>query len=77
MTRAPQFFTVPPGTKASQCRSCRATIYWIELPSGKRMPVDCDVDGGQKPDASSLTPDGTGVSHFATCPDAARFRRPR
>lgn len=74
MTRTPQFFDVPAGTRAAQCRSCKAVIYWIELPSGKRMPVDCDVDGAYEPTERE---DGSGVSHFATCPDAAHHRRPQ
>lgn len=30
-----------PATEASECRSCKALILWVEWPaSGKRMPVD-------------------------------------
>lgn len=74
--RRPQFFQVPAGTKATQCRgpNCKATIYFVELGSGKRMPIDCDVDGGAEPTARS---GGQGVSHYGNCPDRDQFRKPR
>lgn len=85
--RAAQFFTVPAGTRASQCTgpSCTATIYWIRTTRGRRMPVDCDVEGGMRPSSkqdprqldafgAGARQDGRGRSHFETCPDAARFR---
>jgi len=87
--RAPQFFTVPAGTPAKQCKSetCAKVIYWITTKAGRRMPVDCDVEGGVRPtpiydprqlDAfkapGQVTHDGRGRSHFETCKDAARFR---
>lgn len=73
------FFEVPAGTRPAQCRSCLATIYWIETASGRRMPVDCEVDGGHTPSEprSRVSVDGTGVSHFATCPNADEHRRAR
>lgn len=70
--RAPVFFTVPPNARAERCRGCPADIYWVRLESGKSMPVDVNVEGGQKPTASYA---GRGVSHFATCPAAQNFRR--
>lgn len=85
--RAAQFFKVPAGTSARQCAgpSCTATIYWIVTVRGRRMPIDCDVEGGVRPtpkhDPRQLdafdehaTHDGRGRSHFETCTDAARFR---
>lgn len=72
------WFDVPGGTPAAECRSCSAEIYWITTPAGKRMPVDCDVDGGYSPDATrgpALDPNGHGVSHFATCPQAGKWRQ--
>lgn len=74
------WFDVPAGTKPSECRSCRATIYWIETPNGKRMPVDCDVDGGSEPwkgVPGDGERDGHGVSHFATCEQADEWRKLR
>ena len=67
---AGKLWTVPKGTKASQCRSCKALIYWIKTPNDKNMPVDCEVTGGEEPTAEY---DGTGVSHFETCEDAKTF----
>jgi hypothetical protein len=54
------------------CSGCGQAIYWIKTEAGKNMPVDtsrCVV----------VTPEGKTVSghisHFATCPKAAGFRR--
>lgn len=74
------WFDVPAGTRQAQCGSCQAPIYWIETARGKRMPVDCDVDGGRRPFTGvpgDGERDGRGVSHFATCPNAEEHRRPR
>jgi hypothetical protein len=65
------YFAVPPGTPPGQCRSCHAPVYWIVTGHGKRMPVDCEVDGAQRPGRDP----GRGVSHFATCPHAAQHRK--
>lgn len=46
------------------CKSCEAVILWVTTPRGSRMPVDL-------PDDDSTTT----TSHFATCPDAAEWRR--
>lgn len=78
----PQWETVPHNTPASTCTgkrrggTCEQTVYWIERPKkgGKpgmaRIPVDCDVEGGQSPDSLQ---DGRGVSHFQTCDDVGKF----
>lgn len=80
--RAVVFEIVPKGTEPSTCKghtklggTCSAEIYWIERPrKGKpgtaRVPVDCEVEGGEAPDAFT---EGKGVSHFSTCPDARNF----
>lgn len=71
----PQSYEVPAGTSASRCRaeSCRAEIFWIETPAGKKLPIDCG------PKADGVTPTetraGRGVPHWATCPAADSFRR--
>ena len=65
-------FDVPMGTPPRRCDGCSATIFWVTMPSGKRMPIDCNAPHGKPP---TETESGTGVSHFATCPSAARFRR--
>jgi len=68
---------VPKGTPRSRCRSpeCGKDIYWIERPRKNkpgtaRVPVDCDVPGGEFPDSFSA---GKGVSHFKTCVAANEF----
>jgi hypothetical protein len=70
----------------SVCKSCGKAIRWIVLGNGKRMPLD------PLPSPSGnivLDPKGVGryaapgdvssryVTHFATCPNAARHRRRR
>lgn len=72
LSRAPLYFPVPAGTPSRQCRSCPFPVYWIVTAAGKRMPVDCGVDGGIEPTA---TEPGRGLSHFATCANAAQHRR--
>lgn len=87
--KAQKFYDVPAGTRSSQCNgsTCRAVIYWIPNPAtGRMMPIDCDVDGGQPPAEHVRDPrqeslfgervehhDGRGVSHFTTCPDVGEF----
>jgi len=41
------------------CKSCGAPIYWVKTKNGKRMPVNA-----KRP-----------TSHFATCPQANRWRK--
>lgn len=78
---APQFFIVPAGTAPSECRGCKATIYWIVTEASRRMPVNCDVEGGVRPrrwaTGESSTGSGRGISHFVDCPSAGQFRRKR
>jgi len=74
------------------CRSCGAEIVWLVTPKGHMMPVDPApaTDGNVAIDdgiATVLSDDAIVVarlhgrvlwlSHFATCPDAARHRRRR
>ncbi len=61
--------------------------FVVHPTTGRMHPVDCDVEGGEEPSAHkdprqldafddrATAHDGRGVSHFATCPDAATFRR--
>lgn len=60
-------FPIPPAAPVVGCRSCRAPVVWITTAAGKRMPVDYVREAGQPPPA--------GASHFATCPNAADWRR--
>jgi hypothetical protein len=79
--RTTQWFTVPAGTPASECRGCKATVYWIVTENDRRMPVNCDVPGGTRPirfpssSGATLMDNGRGLSHFADCPNWERFRK--
>lgn len=78
------------GPHVTVCRSCKAPVIWCITPRGKRMPVDAvpvsngnvvvdlmrspplaqvQAGGAQRPNAA-----GSYTSHFATCPQAARWR---
>jgi hypothetical protein len=59
MTRQITFPIVDGFEEEGRCRSCGAPIKWTVTVGGKRMPVDR----------------GSRESHFATCPDAKRWRR--
>jgi hypothetical protein len=69
-------------TSIGRCRSCGAVIEWVELPSGSRMPFNppvvfltsLDIVGA---DDYAEVDRARSVSHFATCPDAATWRRNR
>lgn len=71
---------------AEACRSCGASIFWMPTTKGKRMPLDAQpvADGlvwlhggvahvGDQPAAMGVTERFT--SHFATCPQAGRWRK--
>lgn len=71
------------------CSTCHARILWVKMASGKLNPVDAepvasgnvviDEDGqGVVLKKDLFDAPATGpryVSHFATCPDAAKFRK--
>jgi len=59
MTRPPLTFAIPEGTEPVPCRSCKALIYFIPRPKDPAKKMPVNADG---------------VSHFATCPEAAKFR---
>lgn len=74
----------------SLCRSCNAKIIWITLTSGKKMPCNPEKvhsteaeqggvivteDGKVVQIPHNIDPDVHGyISHFATCPQAMRWR---
>ncbi|MEC4804436.1 MAG: hypothetical protein SAJ12_10480 [Jaaginema sp. PMC 1079.18] len=47
--------------KPSKCKGCGADILWAKTAAGKFTPLDLDA----------VTP------HWATCPDAANFKKPK
>lgn len=55
-----------------RCRTCRAKVIWFRTESGAKMPVDSDT---VEPEDTELDLERH-VSHFANCPDAAKWRRP-
>lgn len=70
------------------CHSCRAPVVWSITAKGKRMPLDAcprsdgtfiiDSEGiARKPQLGEDVPFLLYVSHFATCPNADRHRKPR
>jgi hypothetical protein len=75
----------------SRCDGCQAEIEWARTPDGQRMPLDKapDPKGNivirDRYFAVTLTPiellappqpgEVRRVSHFATCPKAAEFRK--
>lgn len=58
---------------AGNCRACGARIRFLTTKAGKHIPIDIDTykDGDQTYDHTRHK------SHFASCPEAARFRKPR
>jgi hypothetical protein len=48
----------------SRCRGCHAAMEWWYSPAGKRLPMD-----------PMEHPDTPAISHFATCPEAQKFRK--
>jgi hypothetical protein len=68
-----------------RCRSCDAPIEWAITTKGQRIPLDPEpgpggnlvlVDGvARHPTLGEGVPYLQYTSHFATCPDAERFRR--
>jgi hypothetical protein len=60
---------------ATKCSSCGASIVWFRTASGKRMPVD--EASTKSTDAAHQLDLSRHVSHFATCADAAKWRKPR
>lgn len=71
--------------KTSNCRSCGKPILWARTPNGKWMPLDpepnplgnllLDEDGYIGPHPEGAPVKGPYFSHFATCPNAAQYRK--
>jgi hypothetical protein len=41
-SRPPLTFEIPSSANPTECRGCRALIYWIKTAAGKAMPVNPD-----------------------------------
>jgi hypothetical protein len=66
-TPGPGEIAVPEGAQVGTCRSCGAAIVWSVTSRGNPIPINAvntRMVGGQR----------YGVSHFATCPDAKKWR---
>jgi hypothetical protein len=72
----------------SSCAACGAQIIWRETPAGKTMPVDANpapegnvlIEGSKclvlgPLEVQARESGDLHLSHFATCPQAARFRK--
>lgn len=64
-----------------QCRSCGADITWYRLTSEKLHPFNgdptVDVQRNLLGEPEPVGYLSSAVSHFASCPDAATWRRAR
>lgn len=65
---------MPP--QAGECKGCGAQVLWVRMPAtGRPMPLDRRRTTIIVPETGAVV---TGhLSHFATCPKAGEFRRPR
>lgn len=66
----------------TSCDSCGATIVWGETVGGKRIPLDAPsklrlVPTDPDQPLRHLMVQRSWVSHFETCPNADKHRRPR
>lgn len=67
----------PAGRSLESCRSCGKPIFWVESKNKTPMPLDARPLAAFTVDAegkASITPAVYG-SHFATCPQADRWRK--
>jgi hypothetical protein len=63
-----------------RCSSCNARIIWFTTAAGRQHPVDADsvTMGDEDLDLQTRShPEGRHISHFSTCPNAAKHRKPR
>lgn len=60
---------------STECRSCGAIIVWMKTKSGKNMPVD--YSSVPPDDPFVFDPERGHISHFATCPNANKHRKPK
>jgi hypothetical protein len=63
----------------NKCSSCKAYIVWVLTKNGKSMPINY-TEGPENHSMFPITPplvfdSKTMVSHFATCPEASKFRK--
>lgn len=68
----------------STCRSCGAPIVWARDPGrGKNVPLNerpmtmYELDDGDEDQKAECIPVQVYQNHFATCPDADKWRQQR
>ena len=61
----------------SNCRSCGKTIVWMKTIQGKNMPVNITEQSLDDANHNEFFNPLEHVSHFSTCPQAKKHRRPR
>lgn len=66
-----------PGLETGQCRSCGAVVTWVHLTSGRWMILEGAGEDGVGPveEGVRLIDTAVRVPHWATCPEAAAWRR--
>jgi hypothetical protein len=68
---------VLPKTNTGTCRSCSAQVDWYATPAGKAMPMNAGsvhlrtTGGGPAPELGEFD---TADTHWATCPDAGKWK---
>ena len=70
----------PPSYAICRAPACQRRIEWVRTEAGRLMPVDVPLTvlrSVPRLDGITVSVIDGGQSHFATCPGAARFRRPR
>ncbi|MFA7360788.1 MAG: hypothetical protein WC139_07100 [Candidatus Kapaibacterium sp.] len=64
----------------NQCTACHAAIAFLKTKSGKPMPVNIETVNDVEKQKLFYGEDvpfefGRHISHFATCPEAKKFRK--
>ncbi len=59
------------------CKSCGAKIRFVEMQSGKKMPIDGDVKNIVAKVGGGWKVITVYESHFANCPGADSHRKPK
>jgi hypothetical protein len=61
--------------KIALCRSCQRKIVWLK--TSRQKPIPVDADGVNEGDVWFDPKNGRHVTHFATCPNADKHRKPK
>jgi hypothetical protein len=58
-----------------KCRSCQADVLFVPTKDGKQMPLDAPGEQRLVIEEGVAVVRLTYVSHFATCPEAEKWRK--